>query len=77
VALNGVPFDYLNRYITTTNDTPERIRLPLPAGGLRAGKNVFRFEQVGVENNPNYLDDMGLLGVAVEFDPGAKAAGAR
>ena len=31
VALNGKRIDYINRYITTSNETPERIRIPIPA----------------------------------------------
>lgn len=67
VKINGEPFDYLNRHISTRNEAPERIRLPIPAGLLRPGKNVIRFEQAGIASDPNYLDDLGLLGVALEF----------
>jgi hypothetical protein len=68
VALNGQPLDYLNRHITSKNETPERIRLPIPAGRLRRGRNVIRFEQAGIAGDPNYLDDLGLLGIALEFE---------
>lgn len=70
VKLNGEPFDYLNRHITSRNESPERVRLPIPRGLLRPGRNVVRFEQTGIASDPNYLDDLGVLGVAVEFPPG-------
>lgn len=67
VSINGKPFDYLNRYITTKNETPDRIRLPIPAGLLRPGENKIRFDQVGKALDPDELDDLGILGIAVEF----------
>jgi hypothetical protein len=67
VAINGKPVDYLNRHISGKNEIPERIRLPIPAGILHPGRNVIRFQQVGIANDPNYLDDLGLLGIALEF----------
>jgi len=68
VTINGQPVDYLNRHITSKNETPERIRLPIPAGRLHSGRNLIRFEQVGIASDPTYLDDLGLLGIALEFD---------
>jgi len=70
VKLNGEPFDYLNRHITSKNEAPERIRLPIPRGLLKPGRNVVRFEQTGIASDPNYLDDLGVLGFAVEFPTG-------
>ena len=67
VKINGEPFDYLNRYIKDRNETSERIRIPIPREQLHAGKNVVRFEQAGTANDPNYLDDLGVLCIAVEF----------
>ena len=52
VWLNGREVDYLNRHITTRNETPERIRLPIPAGLLKAGENRIRIEQVGKLERP-------------------------
>jgi hypothetical protein len=79
VALNGQRVDYLNRHITSKNDIPERIRIPIPPGRLRPGRNVIRFEQVGRATDPNELDDLGLLTIALEFggDPAARAHGER
>jgi hypothetical protein len=77
LKFNGEPFDYLNRYITTRNETPERVRIPIPRGLFRPGRNVIRFEQAGIAGDPNYLDDLGLIGVAVEFAPGPGGEGAR
>ena len=68
LKINGTPFDYLNRHVTTRNETPERFRYVIPKDLLRVGKNAIRFEQVGNANDPNYLDDLGLLGIAIEYD---------
>jgi hypothetical protein len=58
--------DHLNRHITSKNETPERIRLPIPAGLLHPGRNVLRLEQVGTAQGPEY-DDLGILCIALEF----------
>lgn len=67
VRLNGRVIDYLNRHITSKNETPERIRILIPSGLLRAGPNRLRFEQVGTASDPNDFDDLGILEIAVEF----------
>jgi hypothetical protein len=67
VMMNGRPFDTLNRHISTRNDVPARIRLPIPAGVLKAGENVLRFEQAGMKDDPRVLDSLGILNMAVEF----------
>ncbi len=64
--VNGLEIDYLNRHITTRNEKPERIRLPIPAGLLKAGENRIKILQTGKANDPNYLDDLGILGIALE-----------
>ena len=68
LKINGTPFDYLNRLVTTRNESPERFRYPIPKDQLKLGKNLIRFEQVGKSSDPNYLDDLGLLGIAIEYD---------
>jgi hypothetical protein len=73
IALNGQPLDYINRYIMSKNETPERIRIPIPAGRLRGGRNTLTFTQAGRKNDPNYLDDLGLLCIALEFEPSLSA----
>lgn len=67
VLINGREFDFLNRPIADRNETPARIRLPIPAGLLVAGANRLRFEQVGIATDPNNLDELGVLGIALEF----------
>lgn len=71
VYLNGQEFDYLNRHIASRNETPERIRLPIPEGLLRPGPNRVKLVQTGTSNDPNYLDDLGVLGIALEVVPAA------
>lgn len=77
LRINGEPFDYLNHHITTRNETPERVRAAIPRALLKPGKNVVRLEQTGRANDPNFLDDLGILGIAVEFAPPARTAGER
>jgi hypothetical protein len=66
VALNGKRVDYINRYITTPNETPERIKIPIPPDLLKAGTNTLRIEQTGIANDPTWLDDLGILQIAVQ-----------
>ncbi len=68
VAINGKPVDYLNRHIRDRNEIPERIRLPIPAGVLKAGANDLKITQA-IRVEDNYVDDLGVLGIALEFDP--------
>ena len=67
VVLNGKRFDYINHFIMTSNETPERIRVPIPAGLLKPGQNVLRLEQTGIASDPTWLDDLGVLQLALEF----------
>lgn len=76
VEVNGKRVDYLNRHIHDANETPTRIRIPIPDGALVAGENHFRIVQTGVENNPHWFDDLGVLGIALEFtEPAANLQG--
>ena len=77
VRVNDKLVDYLNRHITTKNETPERIRLPIPAGLLHLGENKIRIEQIGKFSEPEELDDLGILTFAVEFDSADKAVDAK
>lgn len=67
VLLNGKKLDDLNSHVTTPNDVPRRLRLPIAAGLLRAGANRLRFEQSGLDEKPSERDDLGILGVALEW----------
>ena len=67
VEVNGRRIDYLNRYIKTRNQTPERIRLPIPRGLLRQGRNALRIEVTGTDSPPPLFDDLGILQIALEF----------
>jgi hypothetical protein len=69
--VNDTRVDYLNRYIHSKNESRERIRLPIPAGVLRKGRNRLRLEQTGQADEPAQLDDLGVLEIAIEFDPDA------
>jgi hypothetical protein len=67
VLVNGKRIDYLNRYIKTRNDDPERIAIPIPAGLLQLGKNKVRLELTGMGTTSKQLDDFGVLQMALEF----------
>jgi hypothetical protein len=71
VALNGKRIDYINRYITSTNETPERIRIPIPQNLLKPGKNTIRIEQTGIASDPTWFDDLGILRIALQAPPRA------
>jgi hypothetical protein len=73
LSLNGQKVDDLNGYVTSRNDAPERLRIPLPAAALRPGINVLRFDQSGTKAAPTLRDNLGLLRIAVEFTPSEKA----
>ncbi len=66
LLLNGKPLDYLNRHITTKNETAERIRVSIPDGLLQKGKNTLRLEQTGKADDPTQLDDLGVLEIGFE-----------
>ncbi len=67
VQMNGKPLGYLNQHISSKNETPERIRLPIPAGLLQVGSNRLHLEQLGEAKDPESLDDLGILEIGVEF----------
>src|SRR5262249_53580483 len=71
VTINGQRVDFLNRYVKTRNESPERVAIAIPAGLLRAGKNVVRLELTGMASKAEQLDDFGVLGIALEFRPRA------
>ncbi|MGO9469462.1 MAG: hypothetical protein ACLQIB_06560 [Isosphaeraceae bacterium] len=74
VTVNGQRIDYINRYIKTRDDAPERVAIPIPAGLLRAGKNTLRLVLTGMASKAEQLDDFGVLGIALEFRRKANAA---
>jgi hypothetical protein len=75
VTVNGKRIDYINHHLKTTNETPERVRIPVPRGLLRAGKNPVRIELTGDSDPQPKYDDLGILQIAVEF-PAAVASAA-
>jgi len=78
LKVNGQRVDYINRYIKTRNETPERIRVPVPQGLLKEGRNTITLELTGMARKPNELDDLGVLQSAIEFRsqrPGRSSGG--
>lgn len=75
VQINNQPVGDLNSFIHSSNEAPERIKLPIPEGLLTTGMNHLRFTQTGMKADPETLDNLGLLGVALEFEPGPGAGG--
>ncbi len=73
-AINGRFLDDWNLHVSSRNEAPERIRLAIPGGVLKVGKNVLRIEQTA--NDQGSRDNFGLLGAALEFtikQPGGAA----
>jgi hypothetical protein len=67
VRLNGMDLGTLNALVRERNDRPLRVRITLPDDALKAGPNTLRFEQTGTKDDPNRLDNLGILGIAVEW----------
>jgi hypothetical protein len=67
IVLNGKRVDYLNRYVKTRNEAPERVTIPIPAGLLHPGRNAVRLELTGMASKSKELDDLGILQIALEF----------
>ncbi len=63
IRLNGNLLGTLNEKVTLSNETPERLRFEIPKGSMKPGANRIEFLQKGRSNDPNYLDDLGILGV--------------
>ncbi len=63
VRLNDVELGMLNDKVSANNEAPERVRLDVPAGSLKPGTNRIEFRLKGRSNDPNYLDDLSILGV--------------
>lgn len=68
VLVNGTRLDDLNDHVPARNETPHRVRLAIPSGVLKP-KNLVRIVQDGTEKEPKLRDNMGLLGVGLEFGP--------
>ena len=51
-SINGKRIDYSTATSRPPTRRPERIRIPIPAGLLKAGKNVLRIEQTGTPETP-------------------------
>lgn len=63
IWLGGKNLGTLNSRVMDRNETPQRIYFELPSGALKAGSNELEFRQKGQKNDPNYLDDLSILGV--------------
>lgn len=63
LRINDKPLGLINDKVSSSNDKPERIRFTVPAGTLKTGPNRVEFRQKGRSNDPNYLDNLSILGV--------------
>ncbi len=77
VQINGKPLDDLNTFVTTRNESQERVRIPIPAGLLQPGENLIRFEQTGTADDPQKRDNLGILGIALESPSVGSVSGTR
>ena len=63
VWLNGTNLGTLNSKIEGRNESPERLRFPIGKNVMQTGANQLEFRQKGQKNDPNYLDDLSVMGV--------------
>ena len=63
VWLNGTNLGTLNSKIEGRNESPERLRFPIPKNLMKPRTNHVEFRQKGQKNDPNYLDDLSVMGV--------------
>lgn len=70
VALNQVPCRTLNRHCEFLSPLgqPQRIRIPLPAGSLKKGRNLLQFQQNPSRTDPRVFDDCEVRRITLEFD---------
>lgn len=61
--LNQTNLGTLNSQVKDRNETPQRLYFNIPPGTMRAGTNQLEFRQKGQKNDPNYLDDLSILGL--------------
>ncbi len=67
LSLNGRKVDDLNAHVAAFNENRQRLRLAVPAGVLKPGKNELRFDQEGTLADPKLRDNLGVLRISLEF----------
>ncbi len=67
VSLNGKKLDDLNRHVSTSNESPVRVRIAMPVGLLKVGDNRLKLEQTGTLADPLLRDNLGVLRIAIDF----------
>ena len=72
VWLNGRKIDDLNGHVAAFNENRQRLRLEVPAGVLKPGKNELRFDQAGTLADPKLRDNLGILRISLEFVNGER-----
>ena len=72
LSLNGQKVDDLNAHVAAFNENRQRLRLKVPAGVLRLGKNELRFDQAGTLAEPKLRDNLGILRISLEFATGER-----
>ena len=63
VWLNDKLLGTLNSQVKDRNETPQRLYFDIPNAAMTAGPNRLEFRQKGQKNDPNYLDDLSILGI--------------
>jgi hypothetical protein len=64
--LNDRSLGDLNQHVHVKNESPLRVRVPIPPDCLKTGENVLRFEQKGAKDDPRRRDNLGILSIAIE-----------
>jgi hypothetical protein len=71
LLINGRRIADLNRFVSLRSlpANPQRLRIPFPAGLLKRGENIIRFEQRPARDNSQEYDDCEISRLALEFEP--------
>jgi hypothetical protein len=71
LMVNGRRLADLNRFVSVRSvpGNPQRLRIPLPAGLLKAGENVIRIAQRPEREDASEFDDCEISRLALEFEP--------
>jgi hypothetical protein len=70
LIVNGRRIDDLNRHVSwrALPANPQRLRIPVPAGLVKAGMNSIRLQQRPAADDPRQFDDCEISRIALEFD---------
>jgi hypothetical protein len=69
VQINDKWLEDLNMFIRDSNETVERIEVPIADGVLQPGRNTLKIVQTGTQDEPEKRDNCGIACLALEWQP--------